>query len=371
MLFCILPCPIHLLENEESDEISSFDTDVSQTNISDTRRPPGVRLSDFDIARVVGTTGSVSDRAERVGVSPSTVYRIDHRLHELGTPFFSNNQSLRIALGPRERFLMCWYKFVFQDATREECVEILQIVYNAKVSVSTVSRELHELGFTRKKITHYSPFLDEDDRIKFWVNPPTNAIRPGVRGVIFTDYVDIDESGYYASDANPLMGDSMEGTPCRQPGGGARTMPHYSLLIAVDARVGIVKKLMYPKGTTNETFYSFVQFLLIPALAGTGRRVITMDRLNSHFGVKELLEEAGHIVIFRPLHSPTFGPVEWVFHYIELYLVHERHEVNEGTLKRYIENACDTITKLDIIGYMSEAHFWVPGHSYKPYRGER
>ena len=209
-------------------------------------------------------------------------------------------------------------------------------------------------------------------RVDFWINGPEHPLRPGVFGVRFDDIVDLDESGYYASSARRVEGHSLGNAPCSAMGLKARTLPHYTVLIAIDARKGVINKMLYPHGTTEEVFYHFVVYLLIPSLAGTGRRVITMDRLNTHYGeVVEALQSAGHFVVFRPCSSPSFGPVEWIFSYVDKFLQQHSPQVHRANLKQCILLALDSVTKEDVMSYMSNAHFYVPDHSYSPYAGEQ
>ena len=59
---------------------------------------------------------------------------------------------------------------------------------------------------------------------------------------------------------------------------------------------------------------------VIPALAGTGPRFIMHDRLKAHFGddIDAMLAAHDHRTLPRPVHSPDFGFVEWVFAHAQL-----------------------------------------------------
>jgi transposase len=90
--------------------------------------------------------------------------------------------------------------------------------------------------------------------------------------------------------------------------------------MAVDRRVGVIQSMLYSTGTSSDVFMFFAEFFLLPALVGTGPRIIMMDRLASHFGAAELLmKEAGHTVIARPSYSCDFALVEWVFHFVDTF----------------------------------------------------
>ena len=62
----------------------------------------------------------------------------------------------------------------------------------------------------------------------------------------------------------------------------------------------------------------FLATMLLPAIAGEGR-VILMDNLSAHSGpeVDHLFRMAGHIVVYRPTHSPDFAPIEYVFSWLK------------------------------------------------------
>jgi hypothetical protein len=304
-------------------------------------------------------------------ISTPSMYRIHRNLIESGAPILTPDCS-HLKLDKHQVTLLFWYKCVLKDASLEECADFLEMCCDASVSRATICRELRRMGFTWKQLKYFSMFRNEDDRVLYWTNSPENEIRPGLFLANYLGIVDIDESGFYASNAQRTHGHVLPSIRGRQRGREQRTIPHYSLLIAVDARVGVISEMIYHKGTTTEIFYAFVVNMLIPSLAGTGRRIITMDRLASHYGdAVTALKEAGHIVIFRPVHSPTFAPVEWVFSYIDSFLQQHSPQVTEHTLRDCLCNALKTVLREDIMGYMQHAHMYVDGLPYLPYNGEQ
>ena len=299
------------------------------------------------------------------------VFRIDHRLVE-HEPVEAEEGISQHGLSRHQYTVLFWYKCCFKDTTLLECAEFLRIVCNVTVSRSTVCRALLRLGFKKKHMKYIAKYLDENDRVAFWVNPPDHSLRPGVLGVYYRDIVDLDESGFYVSNSRRVCGHSLGSTSSSSIGNKARMLPHYSLLVAIDARKGVINNIFYPHGTTSEVFYHFVVYLLIPSLEGTGRRVITMDRLSAHFGVVvKALTDAGHYVVFRPASSPTFAPVEWVFSYVDKFLQEHSPQVTPNSLKFWLRTALDTISRFDVKQYMAAAHFYVPTYPYTPYRGEQ
>jgi hypothetical protein len=208
-----------------------------------------------------------------------SVFRTDRRSIECQA-LHDDIAASQHSLSGHQYTVLFWYKCCFKDATLAECAEFLRIVTNLTVSRSTIYKALARLGFQYKHVKYISKYLDEPDRVAFWVNPVDHPLRPGVFLVDYLDFVDLDESGYVSS-ARRGGGHALGNVEASLIGDKPRTIPHYSLLVAIDARVGVINKLFYPHGTTSEVFYHFVVYMLIPSLKGTGRRVITMDRLNS------------------------------------------------------------------------------------------
>ena len=125
--------------------------------------------------------------------------------------------------------------------------------------------------------------------------------------------------------------------------------------------------MLYEKETTGDKFSIFVQHLLLPAIQGTGIRVITMDNLDGHSPAVQFIKAAGHYVVFRPIHSPDFGGVEWVFNFLDCFLHAHQSNVCNTNLREAMEAAFDCVTPQDVAGYMAKAHFCVEGHTFEPY----
>ena len=277
-------------------------------------------------------------------------------------PLFEHSQHITALI---------WYKCNFNDATLQECREFLHIVCGISVSRSTVYRALLMMGFHRKIMKYSSKLLDVSDQVAFWVNEPDHSTHPGVCRLRYHDLVDLDESAYSVPTAtlaeDPCHLNDTSGAIAST----ARPLPDYFALVAIDARKGVLNTMLLPHGATHEGFYHFVVYLLIPSLAGTGRRVVTMDKASAeHADGIEALTSAGHLVVYRPAASATFGPLEWVFTYVDKFLQHYSTQVNASNLKAWIRAALNTVSKEDVMGFMSEAHFCVPGHPFTPYSGE-
>lgn len=74
--------------------------------------------------------------------------------------------------------------------------------------------------------------------------------------------------------------------------------------------------------------------------------------------------------MFRPVHSPDLGPVEWVFALLSAFLKLHDFEVNENNLHLAIDAGLHLIGPNYVEGFFADAHFLVPGRSFRPYMGQ-
>jgi transposase len=278
----------------------------------------------------------------------------------------------RKKLSAQDSASIFWFKSLKKGATLAEVLKFVDSVGGPSVSKSTISREYKNLGFTGKVMHHTSANRDEDDRVAYFVNKPSHPVRPGTRSVNYRDVVDIDEAGRYCSDVARDTGHSWSGVRCNEEGPAPRTGNRLSFAAAVDANVGCICCAIYPKGTTNEKFYTWMELNVLPKIVGR-KRVIAMDRLNSHLTpqVKSLIERNGHYLVLRPTSSPDLGGVEWVFSYVDEFLKGHDGSIDDKTLQGALQAAFNTVTAHDIAGYMAKAHINVDSHEYEPYEGQQ
>jgi transposase len=335
------------------------------------------QFDDYKIYNIATSEGTVKERAEQENCSTRTVYKVDKRMREEGTPYAPqrNKAGRHSKMSDLELAQVFWIYAIRPSITIPEIVKFLDALSptnKAVITESTISKAVKRLELTEKRVQHVSFRGDELDRTDYQCNGLDDPIRPGIMGMDTWDYVCLDEFGRSCSSSNSNRGHSLCGTACRQLGREPREEAKLTGAVAVDRRVGTVARLIYPGGTSNDKFLFFVEFFLIPALKGTNKRVIGMDRLSAHFGeAKLLLEQNGHIVIMRPSHSCDFAPVEWVFHFVDTFLRHSDHQsqINPSNFKSALEAALDCVTPADVAGYMACAHMVVPGHTFKPYLG--
>ena len=206
-------------------------------------------------------------------------------------------------------------------------------------------------------------------RVLFQTNPPTDPIRPGIFGVADEVLVDIDEAGRCRSECQPKMGHSLIGVKCEEEGWDVREGLRLTFAAAVDTRVGAISTIIYEKGTTIEKFYLWMQCNVLPKLRGTGVRLIVMDNLSAHLNpdLRQLIASEGHILVLRPIHSPDFGGIEWVFHFVSRFLSHHHRQLTDKNIRTALEACFNLVTAEDIKNYFADAHIFVKGKKFKPY----
>jgi transposase len=304
------------------------------------------------------------------GCSKSSLYRRERMMKQYGSESVPKQPRTRkSSYSLNDLANIYWIKNHDKSATIIQVQDFMYDITQGKtISTSSISRAYQELSLRHKIIHHFSGDRDESDRELFWLNGPYDLVRPGMCGVDVADIVDIDEAGRCLSDTQPKMGHAPKGIKCTEVGCGPRAGHRLSFAIAVDTTSGVVSKVIYDKGTTTEKFYLWMKCNVLPALRGK-RRIIVMDNLSAHLTseLKELIKSCGHTLVLRPTHSPDFGGVEWVFHFVTEFLVRHRFMVNDNNMRAALNSCFDLVTKHDIEAYMSDAHFYVKNLIYKPY----
>ena len=326
----------------------------------------------YNIATSLGTQ---EQRALAENCSVRQVGRIDKRVRETGNENTQNKVSIKPKLMSESgASFIYWLKLHKPTIYLHEIMNLYNLAFpNEPVSIPTLSNELERLGMSRKRTHYFSKNRDENDRVAYWCNPPDNPTRPGIYGVVPDSIVDIDESGRYSSCSERLYGHSIMGLPIRLAGESHRSDLRLNFVIAADSRVGIIKHLFYKTGTTIDIFLFFMKYILLPAIHGTGKRIITMDNLNSHLTeeIKQLIRDEGHILILRPIHSPDFAFIEDCFHYLSIFMLAHNLNVIKNNFKEGIKAAFNCITPEHIRSWQAKCHFYVQGFEYKPYMGEQ
>jgi hypothetical protein len=171
--------------------------------------PNGVAYPLWKQLNILCASGTVVERAEQQGVSESTVRRVDRRyLMERRIAEARDKKTL----SQEDAHALCLFKLTSPTASLAECQQFVTQAQGKLVSTATISRELSRLGFTRKRVQHYSNRRDEASRVSWWTCPPSQG---GCFGVPVDAIVDIDESHFPFEKGYRAYGHSMEGMPAR------------------------------------------------------------------------------------------------------------------------------------------------------------
>lgn len=271
-------------------------------------------------------------------------------------------------LSQEAAFVIWWFCTVLVAASHDDLAGAVLAMTRETASQSQITRELARLGLTRKVLNKRSAAQNEDSRINFWRRgplfgwevwgvPQTRGRRnfAGIYGIPTSRIIDIDEMGCYGIDEfQPTHGYAEKGERAymRLPFGGVRlpavcqtvnlfflfarsSVSEFflvrfgpqdkksggvktSLLVACDINVGVVAYWAAPMVAIDaDAFYLWCTLCLLPKIRGQNR-VIMMDNLRAHSNsdIDELFRAEGHVLLYRPVHSPEFGPIEYCFSWL-------------------------------------------------------
>jgi transposase len=244
---------------------------------------------------------STSEVAERFGVCPAFVRRLEQRFRLTGLlaprpggrgpapKLAGREEELRRATAERP------------DATAAEHRERLKL----PASRVTVWRAMRRLGLTRKKKSTHASEQDRPD-----VAEARRAWPGKMAGVDPKDLVFLDETG-----ANTAMQRTHGYAPkgrrvvASAPLGGWQAVTFVGVLTAG----GLVAPWALEGAMNGEWFLAYVEQVLVPALRPG--MVVVMDNLPSHKvdGVREAIEGAKCRLEYLPPYSPDLNPIEKAF----------------------------------------------------------
>jgi len=306
-------------------------------------------------------------------------------------------------LSEEDAFILYVLKSALPTLSHADSQHFLSIAAGKIPSAATISREHKQLALSRKRVENVSCDRDEEDRTAFLTNPPDHGSRPGVFGVPVGMLVSIDEKTIKFGELLKQFGHAPVGLPCVRRGPAPSSQKSYNVITAVDVNVGVVAYLIYQGTLNQDTFYAWVSLQvlwsfrcfgvsilrastdlgpgccllcpcqLLPALKGTGPRVALADNHSAHHtaAMMALFNANGHLLIRGPIHSPDLAPAEWSFSHatkftqmFEAWLLQHPKEYAQ-----VFAAGLRSITPEYMQVYFADAHFFVPGLSYKPYLG--
>ena len=234
--------------------------------------------------------------------------------------------------------------------------EVVQEVYeltSLKVSPSTICRILKRYGFTRKRVRQIAA------QRSYALHGAYMAQCTLFRRDMF---VWVDETGSDARDYIRRFGYALRGmtpTSHRLLARGKRVNA-----IAALSSSGVVAVDIITETVSGKEFFDFLRGTLIPNMMtynGTNpHSIIIMDNCSVHHiaEVRDLLHQAGILVLFLPPYSPDLNPAEEAFSYIKSYL--RKHDVmlqSGAPLPTVVQAAFNSITE-------DQCNSWITDSGY-------
>lgn len=176
-----------------------------------------------------------------------------------------------------------------------------------KCSVSTVIRAFKEFGITRKKVKFYHPNYDPIQALLFIL-----MLIMYQHECLKTIY--IDESGFTKSSPRRYGYDLKGDTPTVEHDSAERNV--YNVLGALHE--GKLIAVAYCKKPINgPTFHYWVENFLLNSIPENSLIVLDNARFHKLKETVELIESAGHVVLWLPPYSPQLNPIEQVWAHIK------------------------------------------------------
>jgi transposase len=294
------------------------------------------------LAAVDSREGSHRQIAARFRVNVSTITRLlqlrrqtgslDPRPHGGGKPPTLEHDGLERLRGVVQQR---------PDATLAQLRQHL----NLNGSIMIVWRGLQKLAITRKKKTQHADERDRPD-----VQKKRRSFRRKVKAIEPKRLVFVDETGVTTS---------MTPTYARAPRGqrAVDSAPASWESVTVTAALslnGVRAPLVFPGGTNEAAFQTYVDDVLVPALHEGD--VVVFDNLAAHLkpGVIEAIERAGASVLPLPPYSPDYTPIEEMFSKVKQFL-RQVAARSKGKLYEAIGEALREVTAQDILGWFRQA----------------
>lgn len=244
---------------------------------------------------------------------------------------------------------LAFYRVIRPDA---RLYEVRAYLYNRfpttkPYSDSQIHRAEERLGLSRKasSSTSEDAYLPRNlhKRKMYWEYQYPH----GVAGERTDDIIDIDEARFKLESADRSYGKVAREFRCNVRGSYKKGDPGTNLIMAIsgDSNNPVSFHRLYSEGGTDLfRFYTFMSEL-IEFLDNNfpGRSFLfTMDNLNlhKHFIILDLIEEAGHRIVFRAPYWSCDGAIEYVFNTIHTFL-----EMNDDKM----ENVTALENRLNLI----------------------
>lgn len=224
------------------------------------------------------------------------------------------------------------------DATLQEHCDRWQAESGTKVSISTMSRAIEHLKWTRKKKVLQASERNEEERQQ-WMEKAKELDAKKCRM--------IDESGSNMA-LTRLSARAPKGK--RAYGSVPRNRRKNMTVISCLSREGLGESFIVDGAPNGELFEKYIEQILAPSLRPG--EIVIMDNLSIHKGekVRQLIEARDCQLLFLPAYSPDLSPIEEAFSKVKAVLRRIGPRTREA-LQEALEDALTTVTANDAAGW--------------------
>lgn len=268
-----------------------------------------------------------------------------------------------------DQYWLCYYKFLYPEASFDECATFLYDRTGNVYENSAISKRLKEMGYSRKRgsTEAYQAFLPRNvlrHRL-FWTAPPPL----GIAGVQREQLFDCDEAGFELSNVNRTHGHAPQGIRVRKPGNYSKGMKCTLVLMIEPGNPNIPNnlpgsialprryyKIFDKAGITAHEYAAFMTEALdaiannpLPLPVQPDRKVMH-DNLRAHRAPVTLQAIDGHPsgrfeAVCRAPYRPYEGPIEYIFCQLADALNRRAHQIRDyADLQQAITNIIPNLT---------------------------
>ena len=256
-----------------------------------------------------------SQIAVNLGVDCSTVWRTVKLFRETGDVHKRTPSTYPKRLTPAAEFVIIFEVLKHPGLMLHELQAALVEQTGIAVSISTICRFLHRIGFTRQKLRIVA--IQQDDFLCSQFVSDVSIYQPEM--LIF-----LDETGSDRRNSIRQYGYSLRGKPL---------VSHELMVrgerissIAFMSMSGMLDCKTVKNSVNGDVFYEFMQTTVLPHLMtfdGTNpHSVLVMDNCSIHHvdAVVKMVHEVGALIHFLPPYSPDYNPIELAFSKVKAYL---------------------------------------------------
>ena len=235
----------------------------------------------------------------------------------------------------------------------EELQKDLNEATGTSVSLATICRTVHRLGFTRKRVQKIA--LQQSDNLRAKYMAEISVFSPEM--LVWVDETGSDRRNAVRSYGYSLQGMRAQSYQFRVGGCGISA-------VGIMTTEGIEDAYLTENTVDGEAFEHFVRTSLLPILMPfngvNSHSVVIMDNAAIHHmeQITDMIHGVGALVRWLPPYSPDLNPIEEVFSQVKSYLkANESVYLSTSSPRCIISMAFNTVSQNHCINYIKHAGY--------------